>query len=67
MMKTTKIDWCDSTINPVIGCKKGCPYCYAERLNKRFNFIPDWKVPQFFPQRLKQLNSNTLKQSLWIL
>lgn len=60
-MKTTKIDWCDSTINPVIGCKKGCPYCYAERLNKRFNFIPNWREPQFFPQRLKQLNSNTPK------
>lgn len=60
-MKTTKIDWCDSTINPVIGCKNGCPYCYAERLNKRFGFIPNWREPQFFPERLKQLNSKTPK------
>lgn len=60
-MKTTKIDWCDSTINPVIGCKNGCPYCYAERLNKRFGFISDWKEPQFFHERLKQLNSRTPK------
>ena len=60
-MKATKIDWCDCTINPVIGCKNGCPYCYAERLNKRFGFIPDWNDPQFFPERLKQLNSKTPK------
>ena len=52
-MKQTKIDWCD--------CKNGCPYCYAERLNKRFNFIPNWKEPQFFPERLKALESKTPK------
>lgn len=56
-MKNTKIDWCDSTLNPVVGCKNGCPYCYAEKLNKRFGFIEDWKQPQFFPERLNQLNS----------
>lgn len=60
-MKNTKIDWCDSTLNPVIGCKNGCPYCYAERLNKRFGFIPNWSEPQFFPKRLKQLDSKTPK------
>ena len=60
-MKTTKIDWCDCTINPVVGCKNGCPYCYAERLNKRFNFIPNWKEPLFFPERLAQLYSKTPK------
>ena len=58
-MKATKIDWCDSTCNPVIGCGNGCPYCYAERLNKRFKFVKDWTKPQFFPERLKQLNSKT--------
>ena len=25
----TKIDWCDSTWNPVTGCLHGCKYCYA--------------------------------------
>ena len=60
-MKKTKIDWCDCTINPVIGCKNGCPYCYAERLNKRFGFIPNWREPQFFPKRLKELESRTSK------
>ena len=28
-MKNTKIEWCDSTWNPVTGCKHGCKYCYA--------------------------------------
>jgi len=60
-MKTTKIDWCDSTINPVVGCRNGCRYCYARKLNDRFNFIKNWKEPQFFPERLKQLNSKTPK------
>ena len=60
-MKQTKIDWCDCTINPVVGCKNGCPYCYAEKLNKRFGFIPNWKEPQFFPERLKALESKTPK------
>lgn len=32
----TKIDWCDTTWNPVTGCLHGCEYCYAERMVKRF-------------------------------
>lgn len=28
-MEKTKIDWCDSTWNPVTGCLHGCEYCYA--------------------------------------
>lgn len=35
-MHKTKIDWADSTWNPITGCKHGCSYCYAERLTKRF-------------------------------
>jgi protein gp37 len=54
-MKKTKIEWCDSTINPVVGCTFGCPYCYAKRLNDRFGFVEDFSKPQFFPERLKQL------------
>ena len=56
-MNKTKIDWCDCTVNPVIGCKNGCKYCYAERLNKRFHYIPNWKCPQFRPEKLKQFYS----------
>lgn len=60
-MKKTKIDWCDCTINPVVGCKNGCEYCYAEKLNKRFGFVENWREPQFFPQKLDQLNSKKPK------
>lgn len=56
-MKKTKIDWCDSTLNPVVGCKNGCNYCYARKLNNRFGFVPNWEEPQFFPERLEQLKS----------
>ena len=56
-MKNTKIDWCDSTLNPVVGCKNNCPYCYARKLNDRFGFIEKWNEPQFFPGRLEQLKS----------
>lgn len=39
----TKIDWCDSTWNPVTGCEHRCPYCYAKGIAERFgtNWLPD--------------------------
>jgi protein gp37 len=39
MSKTTKIEWCDHTLNPVKGlCPMACPYCYARRMYKRFKW-----------------------------
>lgn len=35
-MNKTKIDWCDSTWNPVTGCLHGCEYCYARNIAHRF-------------------------------
>lgn len=35
-MIKTKIEWCDSTWNPVTGCLHSCEYCYARRLATRF-------------------------------
>lgn len=32
----TKIDWCDSTWNPVTGCLHGCEYCYGRKIAHRF-------------------------------
>ncbi|HOW51780.1 MAG TPA: DUF5131 family protein [bacterium] len=32
----TKIEWCDFTWNPVWGCLRRCPYCYARSIAKRF-------------------------------
>jgi len=37
-MNNTKIEWTDSTWNPVTGCSKissGCAYCYAEKMANR--------------------------------
>ena len=33
----TKIDWVDSSWNPVTGCNHGCEYCYARRIARRFS------------------------------
>lgn len=35
-MEKTKIDWADSTWNPVTGCLHGCEYCYARSIAERF-------------------------------
>ena len=53
-MAPSKIEWCDRTINPVVGCSHGCSYCYAEKINKRFKFVKDFKQPEFFPDRLRE-------------
>jgi len=39
-MKPSKIEWTESTWNPVTGCTKistGCKHCYAERMAKRLH------------------------------
>lgn len=42
-MNKTKIEWCDSTWNPVTGCMHGCEYCYARRIAERFGKkVPDY-------------------------
>lgn len=35
-MNESKIEWCDSTWNPVTGCLHGCEYCYARGIAERF-------------------------------
>ena len=35
-MNKTKIEWCDSTWNPVTGCLHECEYCYARKIANRF-------------------------------
>ena len=51
-MEKTKIDWADSTWNPVTGCLHGCEYCYARRIAERFSgFAPEengnWNTIQY--------------------
>lgn len=35
-MHNTKIEWCDSSWNPVTGCFNDCTYCYARKMATRF-------------------------------
>ncbi len=56
-MQKTKIGWTDYTWNPICGCSKGCSYCYARRLAKRFKQRCEWCyrfVPHLHPERLEQ-------------
>ena len=49
-MSATKIEWCDLTINPVVGgspCSPGCRSCYAERFAARMLDGREWnEVPE---------------------
>jgi protein gp37 len=41
-MENSKIEWCDHTFNPWMGCTKvspGCDNCYAEALTKRYGKV----------------------------
>jgi len=59
MGRETKIPWCDSTINPVMGCD-GCElhragagesHCYAASLVGRYAGVPGWPASFDRPQR----------------
>jgi protein gp37 len=59
MVQATKIEWVRNpdgtqghTVNPWIGCKHNCYYCYAKKLNNRFHFVKNWEEPEY--------------QSLWL-
>ena len=52
VMSRTKIDWCDYSWNPVVGCSHGCSYCYAAGINTRFKFAKDFNQPEFLKERL---------------
>ena len=55
MSQKTKIEWTDSTWNPVTGCTKvsaGCANCYAERITERWG--KDFSRIVEHPERLKQ-------------
>ncbi len=47
-MEKTKVEWCDSTWNPITGCLHDCDYCYARRIADRFkgcDIAPDGFLP----------------------
>lgn len=55
MSDRTKIEWTDTTWNPVRGCTKispGCKHCYAEVFAERFRGVPGHPYAQGFDLKL---------------
>lgn len=55
----TPIEWTDYTWNPITGCTRGCPYCYAKkmslRLAGRYGYDKDNPFkPTFHPNKLNE-------------
>lgn len=63
-MKNTKIDWADSTWNPVTGCLHGCEYCYARRIANRFGGSIRLDLPPDTSWRANRDDSEELKKLL---
>lgn len=55
-MNKTKIEWCDSTWNPIWGCLRGCEYCYARKIARRFYL-------RIMKKEFDFCNKNNIKQS----
>ena len=56
-MYKSKIEWTESTWNPITGCKKispGCKFCYAERMSKRLQSMGSEKYKDAFAVRLHE-------------
>ena len=51
MSNASRIEWTDSTWNPVTGCTRtspGCDHCYAERMAKRLQAMGNPRYPNGF-------------------
>lgn len=65
----SKIEWCDATWNPIVGCSRvsaGCENCYAEKVAYRFKHItkfenvvcedkPKWNNSVFFDDKALEM------------
>lgn len=65
MSTQTKIEWCDSTFNPWVGCTKispACDNCYAkDKFDSRFHFV-SWGAGQ---QRKRTSESTWKQPAMW--
>jgi protein gp37 len=56
-MSTSKIEWTESTWNPLTGCTKispGCKHCYAERMSRRLKAMGQEKYQNGFQLTLHE-------------
>jgi len=68
-MNKTSIETMDLTWNPVTGCEKGCYYCYARKIAKRFKGSKAWPqgfLPMFRPERLQEPQKMKKPQTIFV-
>lgn len=65
-MNKSKIDYCDSTWNPVTGCLHGCKYCYAERIATRFGTLKKYLGINEVKELLKRDHGYEIGRDYWI-
>lgn len=72
-MNPTKIEWCDATVNPIVGCPHGCDFCYARKQAKRqkqrcelcYNFIPHPHLERLDQIKPTQMPKKIFIDSMW--
>jgi DNA repair photolyase len=49
-------EWAEKNVNFQIGCENNCSYCYARRMNQRYDSvrIPDWSKPKIDLKKVAQ-------------
>jgi protein gp37 len=73
MTNQTKIEWCDWTVNPVVGCPHGCSYCYARKQVKRqkqrcqlcYDFVPHPHLDRLEALNARQKPKKIFIDSMW--
>ena len=56
-MNRTKIDWCEKSWNPVVGCYHNCPYCYARNMAARFGGFDGYGCEEDFANEMANARS----------